>query len=63
MENVSSKAPSDLGALADTPALAVLHNLEQQLAALDNLGAHIAAAHVDAAIQQVRGDLARQTLR
>jgi hypothetical protein len=31
--------------------------LEQQLDALDAMGAHIAAAHLDAAIQQLRLDL------
>jgi hypothetical protein len=38
----------------------ILAALEQQLAALDALGSHIAAAHVDAAIQQLRTDLARR---
>ncbi|RNJ62933.1 MAG: hypothetical protein EDM03_00330 [Porphyrobacter sp. IPPAS B-1204] len=63
MENRPSNTPSGLGAQSDTTALAVLTALEQQLAALDSLGAHIAAAHVDAAIQQLRADLARQTMR
>ena len=36
----------------------VLAALEQQLFALDQLGAHIAGAHVDAAIQQLRRDRA-----
>ncbi len=41
-------------------ARAVLAALEEHLAALDGLGAHIAAAHVDAAIQQLRRDLAQR---
>jgi hypothetical protein len=40
-------------------AQAILAALEQQLAALDAIGAHIAAAHVDAAIQQLRADCTR----
>ncbi|MFM7350349.1 MAG: hypothetical protein ACKO01_12830 [Erythrobacter sp.] len=36
----------------------ILSVLEQQLAALDTLGVHIAAAHLDAAIQQLRKDIA-----
>lgn len=39
---------------------AILASLEQQLAALDHIGAHIAAAHCDAAIQQLRLDQARR---
>jgi hypothetical protein len=54
LENLSPTAPCDSGANA------ILAALEQQLAALDALGAHIAAAHVDAAIQQLRRDLARR---
>lgn len=54
MENPSENHPGEPGALS------ILAALEQQLAALDNLGAHIAAAHVDAAVQQLRADLARQ---
>jgi hypothetical protein len=46
-------APGDKGARA------ILKALEQQLIALDAIGAHIAAAHVDAAIQQLRADGAR----
>jgi hypothetical protein len=38
----------------------VLASLEEQLEALDQRGAHIAAAHLDAAIQQLRLDLARR---
>lgn len=40
-------------------AVAILSALEEQLAALDRIGAHIAAAHLDAAIQQLRIDQAR----
>jgi hypothetical protein len=47
-------------ASSDTDAHAVLIALETQLAALDRLGARIAAAHLDAAIQQLRTDLARR---
>lgn len=36
----------------------ILCVLEQQLANLDALGAHIAAAHLDAAIQQLRAESA-----
>lgn len=38
---------------------AILAELEKQLEALDRLGLHIAAAHLDAAIQQLRTDIAR----
>jgi len=53
LENHSPSAPCDTGTQA------VLAALEQQLAALDRLGLHIAAAHLDAAIQQLRLDQAR----
>jgi hypothetical protein len=53
VENLSQAAPGDTGA---HPILAAL---EQQLCRLDQLGAHIAAAHLDAAIQQLRLDQAR----
>lgn len=46
-------APENAGAQA------ILAALEVQLAALDRLGAHIAAAHCDAAIAQLRLDMAR----
>lgn len=47
----------DLGTMPqDACALSILSQLEAQLAALDLIGAHIAAAHVDAAIQQLRRD-------
>ncbi|MEL6529174.1 MAG: hypothetical protein AAGK01_06345 [Pseudomonadota bacterium] len=39
----------------------ILTVLEQQLASLDRIGATIAAAHLDAAIQQLRIDQARST--
>jgi len=53
LENLSSPAPDASGVQA------ILVALELQLAALDRIGAHIAAAHCDAAIQQLRLDLAR----
>jgi len=44
----------------DAPCvLTVLAALELELANLDRLGAHIAAAHLDAAIQQLRLDQVR----
>lgn len=42
----------------DARILDVLAALEQQLAILDHLGAHIAAAHLDSAIQQLRRERA-----
>ena len=48
LEDRSSQSP---GAPGVGPILAAL---EDQLAALDRIGAHIAAAHLDAAIQQLR---------
>ena len=42
----------------DVQLRSVLAALEEQLAALDRLGAGIAAAHLDAAIQQLRRDAA-----
>jgi hypothetical protein len=53
VEHCHSAPPRNPGALA------VLAALEEQLAALDEMGAHIAAAHLDAAIQQLRLDQAR----
>lgn len=53
LENQTSAEPRDTGLHI------ILAALEQQLAALDQIGAHIAAAHVDAAIQQLRLDQAR----
>jgi hypothetical protein len=47
VENLELTAP-------DVPR--VLAALEQELANLDRMGAHIAAAHLDAAIQQLRLD-------
>jgi hypothetical protein len=40
-----------------TTGHAALAALEEQLIVLDRLGTHIAAAHLDAAIQQLRRDL------
>jgi hypothetical protein len=54
VENLSPAAPYNTG-VHD-----ILIALEQQLSALDQLGAHIAAAHLDAAIQQLRLDQARR---
>ena len=51
LENLATNAPRN------TEACAILAALEVQLAALDDLGARIAAAHVDAAIQQLRRDM------
>ena len=53
LENRSHTTPDIIGALA------IIAALEKQLAALDQAGAAIAAAHVDAAIQQLRLDQAR----
>ncbi|GAB4484461.1 MAG: hypothetical protein OHK0018_16200 [Erythrobacter tepidarius] len=41
----------------------VIATLENQLAELDRMNLHIGAAHVDAAIQQLRLDQARAWLR
>lgn len=41
---------------------AVLAALEQQLAALDALGARVAAAHVSAAVEHLRIDLLDQQM-
>ena len=54
LENLHPAAPRN-GRMCD-----VLAALEQQLVALDKLGAHIAAAHVDAAIHQLRRDQAKR---
>ncbi|MEP5939055.1 MAG: hypothetical protein ABJ239_12070 [Erythrobacter sp.] len=40
----------------------IIHALELQLASLDQIGANIAAAHVDAAINQLRRDQAMALL-
>jgi hypothetical protein len=48
LENLSNAAPGDYGVGS------ILAALEEQLTALDRIGAHIAAAHVDAAIQHLR---------
>ncbi len=54
MENLSPSAPASPGVAA------VLSSLERELVNLDRFGAHIAAAHLDAAIQQLRLDQARR---
>ena len=54
MENLTPTAPGD----ARVPA--VLASLERELAVLDQIGAHIAAAYLDAAITQLRRDQVRQ---
>jgi hypothetical protein len=48
LENQSIATPSDNGVAS------ILAALEEQLGALDRIGAHTAAAHLDAAIQQLR---------
>lgn len=48
MENLSSTVPGD----ARLPA--VIAALERELAVLDELGAHIAGAYLDAAIDHLR---------
>lgn len=53
LQNLTSAEPRDTGTHI------ILAALELQLAALDKIGAHIAAAHVDAAIQQLRLDQMR----
>lgn len=52
LENPDATPPCDTGVNA------ILAVLEEQLSALDAIGAHIAAAHLDAAIQQLRLDQA-----
>ncbi len=52
MENLTPDAPGD------ARVLAILAALERELVALDAIGAHIAAAYLDAAIQQLRRDYA-----
>lgn len=54
VENLTPTAPGD----ARVPA--VLAALERELAVLDQIGAHIAAAYLDAAITQLRRDLVRR---
>jgi len=41
----------------------IIAKLEKQLAALDRMGAHIGAAHLDAAIQHLRLEQTRRSLR
>jgi hypothetical protein len=48
LKNFTAATPGDHGVGT------ILAALEEQLAALDRIGAHIAAAHLDAAIQQLR---------
>jgi riboflavin synthase alpha subunit len=57
LENLSATRPGD------PDIQTIVAELEQQLEALDRLGAHIAAAHVDAAVQQLRVEMARQSVR
>lgn len=54
MENLITTAPGD------TRVPAVIVTLERELAVLDQIGAHIAAAYLDAAITQLRRDLVRR---
>jgi hypothetical protein len=48
LENLSTATHGDNGVGA------ILAALEKQLAELDRIGAHVAGAHLDAAIQQLR---------
>ena len=54
MENLTPTAPGD----ARVPA--VIAALERELAILDEMGAHIAGAYLDAAIDQLRREQARR---
>jgi hypothetical protein len=54
LESQSGATPGDHGISA------VIGILEEQLAVLDRLGMRLAAAHLDAAIQQLRLDIARR---
>jgi hypothetical protein len=54
LENLTTPAP-DLSGLPN-----IIATLEQQLAELDRMCLHVGAAHVDAAIQQLRLEQARQ---
>lgn len=54
LENLSPATPGDTGVEH------ILAVLQEQLARLDQLGARIAAAHLDAAIQQLRLEQARR---
>jgi hypothetical protein len=54
VEHLTPTAPGD------ARVLAVLAALERELAVLDQIGAHIAAAYLDAAITQLRCDRSRQ---
>jgi hypothetical protein len=56
LENTTTSEPDYSG----LPA--IIAALEQQLAALDAIGAHIGAAHVDAAIEHLRLELASRVL-
>ncbi len=53
VENLTPTAPTG------ARVLAIMATLEMQLALLDEIGSRIAAAHLDAAIQQLRLDVAR----
>lgn len=54
---MEQNAPATTG---DPGVNAIIAALEAQLTALDAMGARIAAAHLDAAIQQLRLDQARR---
>jgi len=49
----------------DLQYAAIIHTLEAQLAELDKIGSHIAAAHLDAAIVHLRREVSKEdsTLR
>lgn len=52
-----------LSAADGSDALAVLQTLEIALGQIDALGAHLAGAHLDAAIQQLRVHIAETARR
>jgi hypothetical protein len=54
---LENRSPSASG---DACVPAVLAVLERELAVLDQIGAHIAAAYLDAAITQLRRDQVRR---
>jgi hypothetical protein len=54
---------TDKAALSEQPDLHhIIAKLEKQLAALDRMGTHIGAAHLDAAIQHLRLEQTRRLL-
>ena len=54
---------TDKAALSEQPDLHhIIATLDKQLAALDRMGAHIGAAHLDAAIQHLRFEQTRRSV-